>query len=55
MLAPALRHDLLRIHPRPGVEIDDDRVADLSERAFHADGRTFALWLVPRAEWEERS
>lgn len=55
MLAPALRHDLLRIHPRPGVGIDTGRVADLSERAFHADGRTFSLWLVPRADWEARS
>lgn len=52
VLADALRHGLLRIEARPGVHLEPDAVADLSERAFHADGRTFALWLVPRADWE---
>lgn len=53
VLADALDHDLLRVRAGDGSMLAPGPLAELSRRAFHADGRTFSLWLVPRAEWEK--
>lgn len=52
VLATALRNDLAELVGPDGSTIEPEHVADVSERAFHAAGRTFALWLVPREDWE---
>lgn len=54
LLAEALRRDLISITPRPGVSIDEEALARFAEEAFASDGRTFALWLVPRDAWDAR-
>lgn len=51
LLPTAIRNGFVTITPAAGTTIDPEFVADVAERAFTTDGRTFAVWLVPRKEW----